>query len=199
MQPPAKKTFSATSIIMEHDKRNEEAQGAEIEIIIIDIELFAREDRRPPLGMKYKVKIGEQYYVFHHHLVTGKQLLETADQLPVECHTLYQKFRNGDFKRIGLYDEVNLAEHGVEHFVVKPPEVFHYTVDTDPETTEEKELTPNEILKLADITPLEDYYLMQVLHDGKQISYLGKGNEPIKMRCPGLKFISVFNGEVPVS
>jgi hypothetical protein len=40
---------------------------------------------------------------------------------------------------------------------------------------------------------------VQVLHDGEQISYLGKGNEPIKMRCPGPKFISVFNGEVPVS
>lgn len=199
MQTTAKKRFLTTSIRMEQDKKIEEAQGAEIEIIIIDIEVFAREDRKPPLGMKYRVKIGDDYFVFYHHLVTGKQLLETASQLPVECHTLYQKFRNGDFKRFGLQDEVNLAEHGVEHFVVKPPEVFHYTIDTDPETTEEKELTPNEILKLADITPLEDYYLVQVLHDGEQISYLGKGDEPIKMRCPGLKFISVFNGEVPVS
>jgi hypothetical protein len=114
-------------------------------------------------------------------------------------HTLYQHFRNGDFKRIGLHDEVDLSEHGVEHFVVKPPEVFHYTVDTDPETTEEKELTPNQILELADIKPVKDYYLVELMPDGEQKSYKGKGDEPIAMKCPGLKFISAFNGETPVS
>lgn len=178
---------------------DEEAQGAGIEILIIDIEVFAHEDRKPPEGKRYRVKIGDHYYIFDHHTVTGLQLLEKAGQVPPECHTLYQHFRNGDFRRIGLHDKVNLAEHGVEHFVVKPPEVFHYTVDTDPETTEEKELTPNQILEFADIKPVKDYYLVELMPDGQQKSYKGKGDEPIKMRCPGLKFISAFNGETPVS
>jgi hypothetical protein len=178
---------------------NEEAQGAKIDILIIDIEVFARENKKPPVGHKYRVKIGHEYFVFDHHIVTGKQLLEKACLEPVECHTLYKYFHKGDFRRIGLHDEVDLAAHGVEHFVVKPPEVYHYMVDTAPESTEEKELTPNQILMLADITPIEDYYLVEILPDGQQISFKGKGNEPIKMRCPGLKFVSAFNGETPVS
>ena len=184
---------------MNNNSSNEEAQGAGIEIIIIDIEVFARENRKPPVGKHYKVKIGEHYYVFDHHLVNGLQLLEKADEKHPECHTLYQYFCKGDFKRIGLHDTVDLTEHGIEHFVIKPPEVFHYAVDTDPETTEEKELTPNQILELADIKPVKDYYLVEVLPDGEQKSYKGKGDEPIKMKCPALKFISAFNGETPVS
>lgn len=172
---------------------NEEAQGAGIEIVIIDIEVFARENRTPPLGKHYRVKIGGQYFVFHHHIVSGLELLEKAEKLPVECHALYQHFANGDFRHIRPHEQVNLAEHGTEHFVVKPPEVFHYLVNSDPETTEEKWLTPDQILERADIKPVKDYYLVAVEPDGRQISYQGKGHEPIEMKCPGLKFISVLH------
>lgn len=97
------------------------------------------------------------------------------------------------------HEKVDLTEKGVEHFVTKPPVVFYYTVDKEPETTEEIELTPNQILELAGITPVEDYYLVRVNSDGSQVSYKDSPNTPIKMECPAVKFISVFKGETPVS
>jgi hypothetical protein len=165
---------------------------------IIDIEIYTNEGKEPPLGKHYKVKIDGKYYIFHHHIVTGKELLEKAGKIPVECHSLYQKLKNCDFNKISLDEKVDLIKPGVEHFVVKPPEVFYYTVDDEPETTEHKSLTADKILELAGLKPV-DYYLVLVHSDGKQHSYKDTPHAEIKMKCPGLKFISVFRGEVPVS
>jgi hypothetical protein len=165
---------------------------------IIDIEIYTNEGKHPPIGKHYKVKIDGEYYIFHHHIVTGKDILEKACKTPVECHSLYQKFKDCDFNKISLDEKVDLAKHGIEHFVVKPPEVFYYTVDGESETTEHKSLTANQILELAGLKPA-DYYLVLVHSDGRQDSYKDKPHEEIKMKCPGLKFISVFRGEVPVS
>lgn len=166
---------------------------------VIDLEAYALESRKPPHGKKYKVKIDDIHYVFDHHIVTGQEILEKAGKTPVECHSLYIKLRHCDFDLIGLHDKVDLIEKAVEHFVTKPPVVFHYTVDKEPETTEDKELTPNQILELAGILPVKDYYIVQINPDGSQTSYKGSPEKPIKMKCPAMHFVSVFNGETPVS
>lgn len=165
----------------------------------IDLAAYTESGKKPPVGKKYGVIVDEQKYIFDHHIVTGKEVLEKAGKLPVECHSLYLKLKHCDFKLIGLTDKVDLTEKGVEHFVTKPPVVFHYFVDNERESTEEKELTPNQILELAGITPVSDYYLVQILPDGKQISYKDSPTTPIKMKCPAMKFVSVFRGETPVS
>ena len=175
---------------MENENLNEE---------VIDLEAYTLADRQPPLGKKDKVKVDDKYYVFDHHSVTGMEILEKAGKIPVECHSLYIKLKHCDFELIALHDHVDLIHKSVEHFVTKPPIVFHYTVDKDPETTDEKELTPNQILELADITPIKDYYLVQINHDGSQTSYKDSPEKPIKMKCPAMHFVSVFNGEMPVS
>lgn len=181
---------------MQEKENNTNAQGANE---VIDLEAYSKADKKPPLGKKYKVKIDDEYYIFDHHIVTGKEILEKAGKVPVECHSLYKKLKHCDFEKVDLKEKIDLAEHGIEHFVVKPPLVFHYTVDAEPETTEEKELTPNQILELAGITPINDYYLVQINSDGSQISYVDKPNEPIKMKCPAMKFISAYRGKVEVS
>lgn len=149
---------------------------------------------------KYKVKIDDKLYVFNKKIVTGKEILEKAGMTLVECFTLYQKFKHHDFEKIGLTEKVDLSKPGIERFAVKPPEIFNYFVDDEPETIDKEELTPNQILELAGITPVCDYYLVQIMPDGTQVSYKDAPDIPIKMEChPAMKFVSVFRGETPVS
>ncbi len=177
-------------------KKEETAQGANE---VIDLAAHTKSDKKPPVGKKYEVIVDGEKYVFDHHVVTGKEVLDKAGKIPAECHSLYLKLKHCDFELIKLHDKVDLIEKGVEHFITKPPLVYHYFVDDEPETTEEKELTPNQILELAGITPVSDYYLVQILSDGTQISYKDSPTTPIKMKCPAMKFVSVFRGETPVS
>lgn len=181
---------------MKKEEQNQEGQSADE---VIDLEAYTKSDKKPPVGKKYKVKIDNEYFVFDHHIVTGREILEKSGKIPVECHSLYQKLKGCDFEKIDLNEKVDLAKPGIEHFVVKPPEVFYYKVDDEPETTDQKVLTPNQILELAGIKPVSDYYLVQKNPDGTEISYKGKPNEPIKMLCPAMKFVSIYNGETPVS
>lgn len=166
---------------------------------VINLAEYSKSDKKPPVGKKYDVIIDDRKYTFDHHLVTGKEVLEKAEKMPPECFSLYLKLKHCDFELIKLSDKVDLTERGVEHFVTKPPIVFHYSVDNEPETTEFSELTPNQILEFAGITPVADYYLVQILEDGKQVSYKDTPDNPIKMKCPAMKFVSVFRGETPVS
>jgi len=166
---------------------------------IIDVEAFTKEGKKPPIGRKYKVKIGDHYFIFDHHVVTGRELMEKADITPTECFRLYQKLKHGDFEKIDLTEKVDLAKGGVEHFVIKPTEVFNYFVDNEPETTDQKELTPNQILEAAGLRPINDYYLVRINPDGGQISLKDSANVPLKMACPAVKFISAFRGETNVS
>lgn len=181
---------------MKKETENTSPEGANE---VIDLEAYAKADKKPPVGKKYKVKIDNEFFIFDHHIVTGKEILEKAGKIPVECHTLYKKLKHCDFEKVDPKEKIDLAEHGVEHFVVKQPEVFNYTVDGEPETTDQKELTPNEILELAGITPVIDYYLVQINSDGTQTSYIDKPTEPIKMKCPAMKFVSAFRGKTDVS
>ncbi|MCB0264653.1 MAG: multiubiquitin domain-containing protein [Calditrichaeota bacterium] len=149
---------------------------------------------------RYKIKVDDLIFVFDQKIVTGKEILEKAGMTPVECFTLYQKFRNHEFEKIVLHEEVDLSKRGIERFAVKPPEVFNYFVDAEPETTDQATLTPNKILALAGIVPVEDYYLVQIKPDGTQVSYKDSPNTPIEMVCsPAMKFVSAFRGETPVS
>jgi hypothetical protein len=166
---------------------------------IVDLEMSAKEGKTPPHGKRYRVRIDNEHFIFDHHLTTGKEILEKARKVPVECHSLYQKFRNCDFEKIDLNETVDLSKPGIEHFVVKPPEVFYYTVDDEPETTDQKTLTANQMLELAGITPVTDYYLVHIKPDGSQISYKDRPDTPIQMECPAMKFVSAFRGETPVS
>jgi len=119
---------------------------------------------------------------------------------PTECYSLYLKLKGGDFELIRPHEIIDLIERGaVEHFISKPPVVFHYSIDNEPETTEESELSANQILELAGITPVKDYYLIRVNKDGSQVSYKDTPDAPIKMVCPSVKYVSIFRGEVPVS
>lgn len=147
----------------------------------------------------FKILLNDKQYEFDKPLVTGLEILTKAGLTPVECHTLYMKLAGCDFEKVALKDTVDLANPGIEKFVTKDPDVFHYTLDEEPETTDLKEMTANQILKEGGIDSAT-HYLVEINPDGSQTSYKGKGDEFITMRChPRRKFISVLNGPTPVS
>ncbi len=77
------------------------------------------------------------------------------------------------------------------------PHVIHFTVDGEPCETEEKELTPNEIIRDCAGKDPATNYLVQI--DGRhRTSYEGKGNTPIKLHN-NMKFQVVSTGPTPVS
>jgi hypothetical protein len=136
-----------------------------------------------------KIKVNENEISFIQTKVSGRQILEKACKEPVECYTLYQKLKGCDFEKISLDEVVDLSNPGIEHFVTKEPEVFNYTVDGEPETTDKKILTPVEILKLDAINS-HNYYLVQLNADGSETDYAYTPGENIKMVCAGMKFVS---------
>ncbi len=147
---------------------------------------------------EFKIKVDDLIYEFGEPIVTGSEILVKAGKTPVECFSLYQKFKGCDFERISLDEKVNLSKPGLKHFTVKAPEVFYYTVDGEQETTDRKILSAEEILSLAGLEP-KDYYLVQIRSDGSQIQYNDSPDQQIEMKCPGLKFVSAFRSGTPVA
>ncbi len=147
----------------------------------------------------FKAKVDNDVLVFNKPNVTGKDILIKAGKTPPECHSLYQKLKGCDFEKISLNEEVDLSNPGIEKFTVKSPEVFHYFLDEEPETTDEPSLSANQILELGGIKPVEDYYLVEIDKDGQEINHKDTPDAQIKMKCPGSKFVSIFRGETPVS
>jgi hypothetical protein len=147
---------------------------------------------------KFKIKVDNQIFEFDKSIVTGSEILTKAGKTPIECYSLYQKFKGCDFEKISLDEPVDLSKPGLEQFTVKEAEVFNYTVDGEPEMTDKKTLSANEILALIGLNP-SDYYLVQLNPDGTQTSYKDNPDEPIIINCTGLKFVSAYRSGTPVA
>lgn len=138
----------------------------------------------------YVTVVNEIELAFHNPKVTGAELLKAAGFEHLQCHTLYQKKKGCDFDKVALDDVIDLADEGIEHFVTKGPDVFNYKVNSEPETTDKKELTPNQIMHLKSVHHPHEHYLVQLLHDGVRIEYAYCPDETIKMDCRGMEFIT---------
>ena len=73
---------------------------------------------------------------------------------------------------------------------------IEFEVDTEQLTTDQKVLTPVQIMTMAGVDPAT-HYLVQ-LKGQHQESYQGKPQEQIHMH-PKMKFITVSTGPTPVS
>jgi hypothetical protein len=78
----------------------------------------------------------------------------------------------------------------------RPGRPITFTVDGEPITTTEEQLTPNQILRLAGIDPATNY-LVQV-EGRRQVSYQGRGDETIRVHEHEV-FVSVSTGPTPTS
>lgn len=98
-------------------------EGADGEVIvdeIIEIEVYARENRRPPHARGYAVLIDGHRHVFHKAHVTGEEILEAAKKIPPSSYILREFFCGGRFAKVELKQVVDLKRHGLERFKTMP-------------------------------------------------------------------------------
>jgi len=138
---------------------------------------------------KYIAIVNEVEIAFEHPIQNGYGILQEAEIKYPECIDLFQLFSNGNFERISLDEKVDFSTAGIEKFITKEIEFRNYSVNGQSETTDQKKLTADEILKLAGIDP-ENHFLILVKIDGTKVSYARKGDQEIKIACPPMKFLS---------
>jgi hypothetical protein len=80
---------------------------------------------------------------------------------------------------------------------VKPEHKIHFVVDGEPEETEQRELTPDQIISEYGKRDQSVNYLLQI-QGNHSISYRDKGSEPIKLHN-GMQFQIISLGPTPVS
>jgi hypothetical protein len=98
-----------------------DAAGA-VEVIdeIIEIEVFVKEGRKPPLAKGYVIRVDKQKITVHKHELTGREILTLAGKLPVDNYILRQIFRGGQSSVVGLDQVVDLHRHEIEKFKTLP-------------------------------------------------------------------------------
>lgn len=124
----------------------------------------------------------------HGPKISGLELMEKANLKHIECLELFQLFE-GNFKKISKDEIVDLSATGFERFITKEVENRSYSVNNDSEITDKRELTPEEILKLAGLDP-EEHFLILVKKDGGKVSYGHQPHAKIKIECGGMHFIT---------
>lgn len=84
---------------------------------IVDIEEYAKEGKEVPThGVQYRFKVGNKLLIWSEPTITGKQILELAQLIPVTQYQLNQKFKHGVVEPIELTEVVELTRKGLERF-----------------------------------------------------------------------------------
>lgn len=93
-----------------------------IEIIIIDIELFVKENKEVPKGHHYHylIMVDRLKYLVKQECLTGREILALAGKVPTERFQLNQRFKGGKVVRVGYDQIVCFTEPGIEKFMTIP-------------------------------------------------------------------------------
>jgi hypothetical protein len=137
---------------------------------------------------RYPVQADGQTVEFSKPQISVPDLLEKLGKTPVTCYSVYRKLKGCDFELVHPDETLNIEDPRLDHFTVKEPVVFHYTVDKEPETTDRKQMTPTEILQEKNIDPKERYLVQQEADKEHVLAFAA--DQPIEMKCPGLHFIT---------
>ena len=81
----------------------------------IDLEECGKNDRRPPKGHQYRIRIDGDKYTVDSAEITGAGILALADKRDDEW-SLNQKLHGGKRERIKANDAVDLSRPGIERF-----------------------------------------------------------------------------------
>jgi hypothetical protein len=95
-----------------------EKDEAEELIDEVDIEEYAKADKKVPPARRYRIRIDREQKVVEQAVVTGRFILSLVGKTP-EKYLLSQRVR-GQVKEIGPDEKVNLQEPGVERFMTLP-------------------------------------------------------------------------------
>ena len=88
-----------------------------IEILdeIIDLEEWAKADKKPRRAKGYRIRIDKEYKVVEVHSMTGRQILALVGKTP-ETYLLSQKFRGGRVEPVKADQTVEFHHHQIERF-----------------------------------------------------------------------------------
>jgi hypothetical protein len=89
----------------------------EVEILeeIIDLEEWAKADKKPKRAKRYRIRIDKEYKVVEVHSMTGREILALVGKTP-ETYLLSQKFRGGRVEPIKADEVVEFHRHQIERF-----------------------------------------------------------------------------------
>jgi hypothetical protein len=82
---------------------------------IVDIEIYAKENRKPPRAKRYRFRIDRDHFTVDHRIITGEKLFELAKKSPAE-YRMHQKLHGGHMKPVDVNDKIDLGEPGIERF-----------------------------------------------------------------------------------
>lgn len=84
-------------------------------IEMVDIEEYAKADKKPPRAKKYRFRIDRDRFTVEDRFITGQKLFELANKSPAE-YRMHQKVRGGQMREVKVGDKIDLREPGVERF-----------------------------------------------------------------------------------
>jgi hypothetical protein len=87
---------------------------------IIDLEEYAKADRKPPRAKSYRIRIDKKHYVVHVPAMTGRELLNLAGKTPASDYVIFQHVRGKKPEKIGLDEKADFTTPGVERFRTIP-------------------------------------------------------------------------------
>lgn len=96
--------------------------STEIEPELDEVEIEAHAQKvngkeKPPKAKKYVIRIDKVKYTVDVPSMTGRHILMLAGKTPPEQYKLTEKMHGGAAKTIGLDDNVDFTEPGVERFM----------------------------------------------------------------------------------
>lgn len=86
----------------------------------VEIEVFGKQNVRPPKAKRYVIRIDKVKFTVHVSHMTGRELLKLAGKTPPEKYSISQKLHGGHVKPVGLDEDVDFTCPGVERFMTLP-------------------------------------------------------------------------------
>ena len=136
---------------------------------------------------KFIFRVNRQKFESVNAIITGKEILEKADLLPVEDYELLIKVNEKGFEPVQLDEKIDLKGAGIEGFFAKPYRKLIIYVDDEPIEVDECFMTPNEILT-ASGKDANGFYLKQI-SGHREVSYKNDREHKVAIKN-GLKFSS---------
>ena len=89
----------------------------ELEILeeVIDLEEWAKADKKPRRAKGYRIRIDKEYRTVFVHSMKGREILALVEKTP-EQYLLSQKFRGGKVEPISAEQVVEFFQHQIERF-----------------------------------------------------------------------------------
>jgi hypothetical protein len=105
---------------MTHQKKADDIGETAVIDDIADLEKYAKRGERPPLTKGYRLRINGDQYVIFDAKPTGREVLTLAGLIPPENYTLRVKVAGQPPQKVGLDEEIDLRQPGVEKFKALP-------------------------------------------------------------------------------